>query len=365
MRSILLLVWFALGTGTWAGEWRVWFGTGADGIYLSELSGETGALSAPRRVAEVAGPGFLVRSASGKHLYAVARGGAGTGAVVGYEVQEDGRLREIARQSSKGAGSCHVDLTPDGRTLLVANYGSGSVASYAVAGTGSFGPANSVHQHQGSSVHPQRQTKPHAHGFFAGPAGRWAYAPDLGTDEVVCYRVEGGATERVGAWRMDPGTGPRHLKVGPKGEFLYVLGELSHTVVVGKVSGDGSPETVQVISVLPEDADRNDLTCSEIRIHPNGKFLYTATRDLRDEGRARLTTFKILPDGMLERVQVVPAECAIPRNFNLSPDGNWLLVAGQRSGTVPIFGVGEDGLLKSCGQKIEVPQPMCVVFGGK
>ena len=353
---------------TLAAERKVWFGTGADGIYLSVLDDEKGTLSEPKRVAEVGSPGFVVLRKGGGHLYSTARGERGEpGKVFGFEVKEDGSLVEIAQQSSGGGGPCHVDLTPDGKTLLVANYSGGNVASYLVKDDGTFGRAVSVQQHEGSSVHPKRQQRPHAHGFFAGPQGKFAYAPDLGIDKVVRYRVdsEEGKVTKLDTWTMDPGAGPRHLKVGPKGKFIYALGELNLTVTVGELGGEKGPETRQVISVLPEDADKSDLSCSEIRVHPNGKHLYTATRDLRDEGRARLTVFAIGDDGKLERAQVIAAGCAIPRNFALDPTGRWLLVAGQNSDTVVIFKVKEDGQLEATGRTVTVPRPMCVVYAEK
>jgi len=73
--------------------------------------------------------------------------------------------------------------------------------------------------------------------------------------------------------------------------------------------------------------------------------------------------FKVLEDGQLERIQVVSAECDIPRNFNIDPSGKWLLVAGQKSSEVPVFQVREDGTLAFTERKIAVPTAMCVVFG--
>ena len=162
---------------------------------------------------------------------------------------------------------------------------------------------------------------------------------------------------------MPPGTGPRHLKFGKDGKQIYVLGELTLTVVVGNLDDQGLPTQSQVVKVMPEDRDSSEMTCSEIRVHPNGRFLYTATRDLRGEGRDSLSVFKVLDDGQLKRIQVVSAECDIPRNFNIDPEGKWLLVAGQKSSEVPVFQVREDGTLAFTGRKIAVPTAMCVVFG--
>ena len=61
-------------------------------------------------------------------------------------------------------------------------------------------------------------------------------------------------------------------------------------------------------------------------------------------------------------LQNVPAKVEIPRNINLSPDGKWLLVAGQKSGNVPVFSVGRDGKLRPTKHEVKVANAMCVVF---
>ncbi len=69
--------------------------------------------------------------------------------------------------------------------------------------------------------------------------------------------------------------------------------------------------------------------------------------------------------GKLTLLQTVPAKVDIPRNINLSPDGKWLLVAGQKSGNVPVFAVGADGKLSPTKNEIKVANAMCVVFRKK
>ena len=362
--KLICILWLGVLAGLQAAELRVWFGTGADGIYTSTLQDDTGELSPARRVAELARPSFLALRPDGRSLYAVTRTREGAHKVAGFRVGKDGALAALNDQEAEGKGPCHVDVTPDGRVLLVANYSSGSAASFALADDGTISEAAASHQHEGSSVHPRRQQRPHAHGFFAGPGGKFGYVPDLGIDAVVVYAIEAatGATTKAGQWALPPGTGPRHLKFGQDGKQVYVLGELNLTVVVGDLQEGGLAVQRQVVSVMPEGADTSDMTCSEIRVHPGGGFVYAAARDLRGEGRDALAVFKVLAGGTLERVQVVPAQCAIPRNFALDPGGRWLLVAGQKSNEVPVFRVGRDGRLEFAGKKIEVPAPMCVLF---
>lgn len=341
----------------------------AKGIYTADFDSASGSLSTPELAAEVPNPGFLALSAGGDFLYATssippARREPALGAVAAFAVEKGGALRELGRQEC-GQGPCFVALDATGRMLLAANYGGGSVASFPVKEDGSLGPRASFFKHEGSSVNEQRQQGPHAHSFYAGPDNRFGYAPDLGIDEVVIYSLDpaAGKVKPAGTAKTPPGSGPRHMKFGQDGEQAYVLGELSLTVIVyDRDAKSGALEQQQVASVLPDAEDGDGMTCSEILVSPDGRFVYTANRDTAGRGRDSLTAFAVDEAGMLKRIATVPAEVSIPRNIQLSPDGRWLLVAGQQSGGVPVFSIGESGAPDYSGKRAEVPGAMCLVF---
>lgn len=340
---------------------RVYFGTSghgpAKGIYTAMFDTESGAVSDLKLAVESRDPSFLVMAKDGKHLYS-------TG-VAAYTVKEDGTLAPVNRQR---AGSCFVTLDPTGRTLLSADYGDGSVVSFPVAEDGSLGERVSYHKHEGSGPNKERQDRPHAHSFYPGPDNRFAYAPDLGIDQVVIYSLDPAAAEvkPVGKADTPPGAGPRHMKFSIDGKHAYVMGELSLKVMVyDRDAETGGLTLTQDVSVLADGADGSGMTCSEILVSPDGKFVFTANRDVAGQGRDTVTTFAIGDGGKLTRLHEVPAEVEIPRNIQLSPDGKWLLVAGQTSGGVPVFKVGDDGKPAFTGHRADVPQAMCIVFAPK
>ena len=94
------------------------------------------------------------------------------------------------RQSALGTATCYVDIDATGKTVVVANYATGSVASFPVRADGSLGEAASFVQHQGSSVNRQRQAQPHAHSINVDANNRFAVAADLGLDKVLVYRLD-------------------------------------------------------------------------------------------------------------------------------------------------------------------------------
>src|SRR5215471_6017147 len=144
------------------------------GIYLFRLQAENAAGSQnvalmPLGVAaETPSPSFLVLDARRRLLFAVNERdefqGQRTGAVSAFSIDPaTGALRLLNQQPSMGTSPCHLALSSDGRHLFVANYGSGSVSMFPVDAGGRLSAASAVVQHTGKSVHPQRQTGPHAH----------------------------------------------------------------------------------------------------------------------------------------------------------------------------------------------------------
>jgi len=347
----------------------VWLGTGggdSKGIYVAGFDPDRGTLGEPKLAAELPGAGFQALSADGKLVFSTCAI-AGGGGVAVLRVQEDGMLEEIDRQSTGGKGACFVGVDATGRCVLAANYGDGSVASFAVAEDGSLGKAASTHKHEGSGPNEMRQRAPHAHSFYAGPGNRFAYAPDLGIDRVMIYRMDiaTGRTEPAGAGVLPRGSGPRHMKFGRDGKRAYVLNELTLTVAVFEHDpASGALKPGDVVSVLPEGSDTEGMTCSEIRISNNGKFVYTANRDTAGRGRDSLSALAVGDTGGLRLLQTTPAGIEIPRNIGLDASGRWLLVCGKKSNRVVVLKVDpENGRMAATGQGLDLGAPMCVTFG--
>ena len=352
----------------------VWIGTFAEGemggVYHAEFDTETGKLASPKQVAKVDRAGFLAFSPDGHHAVSTANLKAPgeekpSGHVVVWKTKSDGPWKEIARAAT-GGGVCHVSFASDGGTVLAANYGGGSVASFSFDQDAGTLLRVSLIEHKGSGPH-ERQKQAHAHAFVPLPGGRHAAAPDLGCDSVVVYEIDAGTSKVREVFRAStpPGSGPRHLAIGTDNKTIFVVNELDQSVSVFDWSVEtGKLTPLQVAPGRPENLPADGLTSAEIRVHPGGKFVYASTRDLTDQGRDFITVFALGEERRLQAIQHAAAGVKIPRNFAISPDGNWLLAGGQNSNNIQVHRIDPlTGKLSPVGEPVACPAPVCFVFG--
>jgi 6-phosphogluconolactonase len=349
--------------GTYTGE-------KSQGIYRARLDLATGRLSAPELAATATNPSFLALAPSRTSLYAVSEvgtfGDRPTGAVSAFALDgSSGALTLLNQESSGGNGPAHVSVDGTGRTVLVANYGGGSVASLPVGADGRLGPASSVVAHQGSSVHPKRQTRPYAHSIKMDPSNTFAYAADLGVDRVFIYRLDAKSSALTPATPasvpLAPGSGPRHLSFHPSGRYLYVINELALTVTVfARDAKTGGLTEVQTIGTLPAgQAVDPAFSTAEVVVHPSGRFLYGSNR-----GHDSLVVYAIdQATGTLTLVQHEATQGRTPRGFGIDPTGRYLLAGNQRSDSLVAFRIdAATGRLAPTGQTLAIGSPVSVVF---
>ena len=355
----------ALGTAALATDAPFYIGTytkpdGSKGIYRSVLDTATGKLTPPTLVAETPNPTFLAIHPRGGFLYAANE--TSPGEVSAYATAADGTLTFLNKQSAKGGGTCHIITDPAGKNVLVANYGTGSVAVLPIAADGSLAEASSFDQHTGSSADPARQKEPHAHSIYVDPAGKFAYACDLGTDKIYGYQYDAAhgtlMPDETATGTVAPGSGPRHLALHPTQDTAYVINEMLSTITAFRRDpAAGALRVLQTVPTLPEDFTGNSST-AEIFIHPSGKYLYGSNR-----GHDSIAAFAISSDGQLALIGHTPVGGKVPRNFALDPTGRWLLAAGQDSGDIRVFKIDPDtGKLTATGERTEIPAPVCLVF---
>lgn len=260
--------------------------------------------------------------------------------------------------SSLGGHPCHVSWSADGQLAFVSNYKGGSLQKYALSPKRDSLIFKEGLQYQGSGPHI-RQKSPHIHSAFWGPDAL-LYVSDLGSDQIYIYNV----SQETKTWvpvdviATVQGGGPRHVAFGTQPSLtIYVVLELIGKLAVYQKS-KGEWQLRQVLPIS-EDKFVGEQGGADVKISPDGKFVYASNR-----GNANvIVCYKMLNDGTLELVQVISSMGVGPRNFNITPNGQYLLVANQHSDEIVVFDRNTDtGILLDTGKRISLPSPVCIIF---
>jgi 6-phosphogluconolactonase len=337
-------------------------------IFLCELDLRTNQFAVLDSFAGAKGPSYLALSPNREFLYSIDKTvsdpDAGHMTVTSFQVDGKNRLKVINSQSSMGAGPCHVSLTENGDYLFTANYSTGNIAAFPIGKDGSIQQASSVVQSSGTGPVENRQAGPHTHYVTLDLPGNFLLSPDLGSDKVLIYRFDHDngvliPNPEQPFLQLEPGSGPRHLALHPTRDLVFVVNELNPSVTscrydetTGKLTG--------LHSVSTERSSLKGIKYSAaIRVHPDGKYIYASTRG----ENSSLTAFELEEYGTIFRVQVVEEVPGWPRDFNIDPSGNILLVAGERSHEIEMYRIDrETGKLAETHVKLNLPAPGCILF---
>jgi 6-phosphogluconolactonase len=322
----------------------------------------TGALGEPVVAAEIGHPSFLALSPDKTRLFSVTDS-PDLAASFGIDRK---RPFELERLSPPSAGTSrapsHVAVDHTGRTLLVSHYGDGFVASLPILPDGKPGEPRII-RHEGHGLEPIRQSSPHTHSATVTPDNRFALVCDLGTDKILHYSLNATESQLAPAdpafTATAPGAGPRHATFSPDGRHFYVINEMGGTIgAYSYAQTTGALSPLGAVSTLPS-GFKGENTTAEVRVHPNGRFVYGSNR-----GHESIAVFaRDQSSGLLSPVEIVPCGGLHPRHFALSPDGAWLVCANMNSDSLVVFRTNADtGRLTRVPGSATVSMPVCVVF---
>jgi len=253
----------------------------------------------------------------------------------------------------------YISLDRSGRYLLGASYGANLVSVNPVGPDGRVGPP--------------LQTIPtarNAHAIRSDNTNRFVFVPHLGTDQIFQFLFDD-KTGRLAAntppvLQLKAGTGPRHLITSADNRFVYLLNELTATVTTlalddktGLLTELGSASALPPDSKLVPGAPRgavgvagavardtsNDIWASDLRLTPNGKFLYAAERT-----SSAIGAFAVDSTGKLIYLGSTPTEKQ-PRGFSIDRTGRFMVVSGEKSDTISAYAIDpSSGALKPIGK---------------
>lgn len=292
-----------------------------------------------------------------------------------YSIERpSGRLTLLNTVSSQGAGPAHLSVHPSGKYVLVANYFGGTVAVLPIGARGELGAATHVKRDQGKVGPAHAASAPpgsfaisghdrtHAHMVHSDPSGRFVVSSDLGMDRIFIWKfdVNSGklSANDPASIEFPAGDGPRHFIWHPNGRWFYSLQEEGSTVAMFDYDAAAGKLTAkQTISSLPKGFAGTNFT-SEIRISPDGRFVYAGNR-LHDS----IAYFSIGETGMLTFAGECWTRGDYPRSFTIDPTGRFLYSCNQRGDAITTFRVDrQTGGLAFTGQYTPVGTPSIVVF---
>lgn len=333
------------------------------GVYAYRWIPSSGDMTEIGLAAETSNPSFITFSPDRHHLYAVNEEDSDGFVSSFVHYSDSGKLTPINRVSSGGAAPCNLTTDRTGRSLFVANYNSGSMASFKIDAKGGLSDHVEDIYYKGHSIDPNRQKEAHTHCTTVSPNNKFLLVNDLGMDRIMVYRFDP-ATAQVKPndppyYSAIPGSGPRNLTFHPNRRWAYSVNELASTMDCMDWDGEkGTLTRFQNISTVEPDARRPTYVAT-VAVHPNGRYLYTSNR-----GDDSMTVFTIDPvNGRVTLMQRISTEGKYPRHFALDPTGHWLVAANQNSANVVVLKCDpRTGKLSSTGRQCHVDSPVCVLF---
>lgn len=293
-----------------------------------------------------------------KHLYATIESnsfhGIDGGGVSAYQIDEDGNLTFINEQPTYGKLPCYVDVESD--YLYVSNYGEGTLVCYPLEQDGSIGGCERKISHL-----PSAQKVPHVHCSGITPDGEYICVLDCGIDAVAFYNAKGEHRYDLEyAFGTKDGSGPRHVCFSDDGNLAYIICETNSDINVYKYkkTAPGKMILIQQINTLPDDYLGWSVT-SALRYSRDRSMMFASNR-----GDNSITCFRVDPQtGMLIKTSVVKMPGSFPRDFNLTPDGRFLIVGIQHDDKILAYEIDyQNGTLHYTGKQCDVPSPCCIIF---
>ena len=291
-----------------------------------------------------------------KYLFAAVRAKPFT--AVTYSIdRKSGKLKEVGR-GPLAESFPYIWADKTGKFLLGASYGANLVSVNPIGRDGKVGEPLQV-----------IPTARNAHSIVTDRTNKFVFVPHLGTDQIFQFRFDDKSGKLTAntppVVQMRSGTGPRHIIISADNKFAYLLSELVATVTTLSLDPKtGQLKETSVASFLapesklvpgaprgaisgpgtnappPRDVS-NDIWASDLHLTPNGKFLYALERTGNQIGAMGVDP----ATGKLTYLSTTPTEKQ-PRGFQIDPSGKYMVVTGEKSETLSIYSIGDNGALQ-------------------
>lgn len=322
------------------------------GIYTVAIDGET--LQGEIKYTEKAyNTGALALTADGKSLYAASEGmsfmGYGSGGVMAYTVEEDGKLTYRNGVPVWGQRPCCLALDEGRNMLYSSNFFGGNLSMIPLKEDGGVDAVSKI------ITSPKPDHWLHAmHWVEVLEGGEFLAAINISQSELSIYDAVTG--ERVTGYCFGERIFAR--AVISYGSYIYAMLQDPGEIYVFKntLKENGKIELIQRIPVLENFDGR--CAASVIRITKDGTLALAASRE-----QNKLTVFRRSKDGILSYANQYDLPGDTPRDFMISDDGRIVVIAMQFSDTLVIYELNEETAELTLKQSdLPIPSPAAVVI---
>ncbi|AWM80700.1 hypothetical protein DKL61_10285 [Gammaproteobacteria bacterium ESL0073] len=277
-------------------------------------------------------------SPDNKQLYAAIRSQAYH--LINYQIDHsNAELKKIA-QTRLPASMAYITTDRQGKYLLSASYHDNQLFVM---------PINNGQVSESCTIY---NTGLNAHCVVVHPSNSFVYSTSLGSDKLHQYQLnnQNGQLTAIDKGYIDTpkGSGPRHIAISPDGHFLYVVTEMTATVLCYKINPHGALTFLAEIADFPRQYNhlnkskrRDQVTpadeptsiwASDIKLTSNGNFLYMAERTSNTIGAFQIDKLTGLP----HYIGAFPVEKQ-PRSFAIDTSGHYMVVTGQQDNHIGLY----------------------------
>src|SRR5689334_12655677 len=290
-----------------------------------------------------------------KYLFAAVRAKPFT--AVSYSIdRKSGKLKEVGR-GPLAESLPYISIDKSGKFLLGASYGANLVSVNPIGKDGKVGKPLQV-----------IPTARNAHSIITDRTNKYVFVPHLGTDQIFQFKLDARtgklAANTPATVQMGQGTGPRHIIMSADNKHAYLLSELVATITTLSLDAKtGLLKQESVASFLAPDSKlvpgaprgaisgpgtnappprdvSNDIWASDLHLTPNGKFLYALERTGNQIGAMSVDA----ASGKLTYLSTTQTEKQ-PRGFQIDPSGKYMVVTGEKSETISVYSIADNGAL--------------------
>jgi 6-phosphogluconolactonase len=292
-------------------------------IQVYRLDPKDGNLTAVETIAVEGTPGSLAVDPKRQFLFASLRS---TNKLASFRIDPaTGKLKLLSTAAlPKDENAVFVSTDRTGKWLLSASYAAGKVVVHRLNDDGTIRtPAVQT-----------LETAKTAHCIAVDPENRFVFVPHVTPNAVYQFRFDAASGMLTEAGKAPGGAekaGPRHLAFHPTQGMAFTSDEQGSSITAYRLEAAGL-KPVQTLPTLPADF-KGQNTTADVKVHPGGKFVWVSNR-----GHDSLAGFAIDNAGKLSSLGQSPTE-KTPRSFDLTPDGRFLLAAGEGSGKLAVYQV--------------------------